>query len=172
MLMPLQFHSSRYKPDVSPGFILSALLVLISIPFETSSAQQSRTASVRSTHWPASSSSIRWVKSTQEGAALATKTKKPILLFVRSRNCHHCDRMEANNWANPQIANWVNQYFVPVQLTPERNREEIEQLRIKGYPATFVYSGNLRFLHRIDGYVDSDVLVRSIMEAVNRPHEN
>ena len=63
--------------------------------------------------------------------------------------------MQTDVWQNPQAASMVNQQFVPLKLTRESNPEAVQALQVKGFPATIVFSSGKKYLHKIDGYVNS-----------------
>lgn len=98
---------------------------------------------------------VQWLRSATQAAEAAKKTGKPILVYVRSATCHWCDRMQTDVWQNPQAASVINQQFVPLKLTREQNPEAVQALQVKGFPATIVFSAEKKYLHKIDGYVDS-----------------
>lgn len=105
---------------------------------------------------------VDWLRSASKAAELSETTGKPILVYVRSKTCHYCDLMQRNVWQNPQAVNEISKNFIPLKLTREENADSIEVLQIKGYPSTLVFSPQRKFLHRIDGYVDSKQFLREM----------
>lgn len=95
---------------------------------------------------------MKWYRSTSAATKAAKSSGKQILVFVRSPRCHYCDLMDAHVWSDPQVANALSKDFIPLMLQSDQNRAEIEPLKIKGYPATFLFSSDQKYISRIDGY--------------------
>ena len=105
---------------------------------------------------------VQWLRSAVQAASLAEETGKPILVYVRSANCHYCDLMQSNVWQDPLAASAINRDFIPLKLTREENPEAIEVLKIKGFPSTIIFSGDRRYVDRLDGYVDSERFLKAV----------
>ena len=45
---------------------------------------------------------IQWLRSAEQAASIAAQSGKPILVYVRSANCHYCDLMQTNVWQDPE----------------------------------------------------------------------
>jgi uncharacterized protein YyaL (SSP411 family) len=113
---------------------------------------------------PSYGQEVQWLRSAEQASALATQTGKPILVYVRSASCHYCDLMQTNVWQNPGAAAVVMRDFIPLKLTREENPEAIEVLKIKGYPATIIFSPDRQYVERVDGYVE----VEKFLSVVNK----
>lgn len=98
---------------------------------------------------------IQWLRSAEQAASLAAQSGKPILVYVRSANCHYCDLMQSNVWQDPATAEIVMRDFVPLKLSREENPEAVKVLQIKGYPSTVIFSADRRYVDRLDGYVEA-----------------
>lgn len=105
---------------------------------------------------------VQWLRSAVQAASLAEETGKPILVYVRSANCHYCDLMQANVWQDSMAAAAINRDFIPLKLTREENPEAIEVLKIKGFPSTIIFSADHRYIDRLDGYVDSERFLKAV----------
>ncbi len=97
---------------------------------------------------------IQWLRSAEQAAAEAAQSGKPILVYVRSANCHHCDMMQTNVWQDQATADAVMRDFVPLKLSREDNPEAVRVLQIKGYPSTVIFSADRQYVDRLDGYVE------------------
>ena len=107
---------------------------------------------------------VQWLRSATQAAEVAKKTGKPILVYVRSASCVWCDRMQKDVWENPQAAGVISQQFVPLKLTREQNAEALQALQVKGFPATIVFSADKKYLHKIDGYVNSSEFIQEMQK--------
>lgn len=97
---------------------------------------------------------IEWLRSAEQAATLAAQSGKPILVYVRSANCHYCDLMQTNVWQDQATAAGVMRDFVPLKLTREENPEAVKVLQIKGFPSTVIFSADRRYVDRLDGYLE------------------
>ena len=113
----------------------------------------------------ASAQEIRWLKSATQAAQLANETGKPILVYVRSASCHYCDKLQRDVWEDRTSALSIGRNFIPLKLTREDNAAELEALQIRGYPATFVFSPERKFVHRVDGYLERPKFMAELEEA-------
>ena len=99
---------------------------------------------------------IQWLRSAEQAASIAAQSGKPILVYVRSANCHYCDLMQSNVWQDPATVATVMRDFVPLKLTREDNPEAVQVLKIKGFPTTVIFSADRRYVDRLDGYVEAE----------------
>ncbi len=108
---------------------------------------------------------IRWLRSAEQAATLAAQSGKPILVYVRSANCHYCDLMQSNVWQDPTAVAAVNRDFVPLKLTREENPEAVQALQIKGFPSTVIFAADRRYVDRLDGYVEPEKFLKAVGRA-------
>ncbi|MEZ6138006.1 MAG: thioredoxin family protein [Pirellulaceae bacterium] len=107
---------------------------------------------------------VEWLRSAEQAAELSKKTGKPIMIYVRSENCHYCDRMQQEVWQNPMTAAIVMREFVPLKLTREENKEAVEAMKVKGYPSTLIFSAARTYVGRLDGYLSNEKFLAAISE--------
>lgn len=96
---------------------------------------------------------VQWLRSASEAARLAKTTGKPILVYVRSQNCHYCDLLQQNTWSDPAVKAMIMRDMVPLKLTLEENRDAVKALKVKGFPAVILFTPDRQFLAKIDGYL-------------------
>ncbi len=115
---------------------------------------------------------VQWLRSAEQAASVAAQTGKPILVYIRSANCHYCDLMQSNVWQDPTAASTISRDFVPLKLTREENPEAIDVLQVKGFPSTIIFSADRRYVDRLDGYVDSERFLKAVgkMRASSSTH--
>jgi len=99
---------------------------------------------------------IEWLRSAQQAGEVAAQSGKPILVYIRSANCHYCDLMQANVWQDPATVETVMRDFVPLKLTREENPQAVQVLHVKGFPTTVIFSADRRYVDRLDGYVEAE----------------
>ena len=114
---------------------------------------------------PAKTDGVQWLRSASEAAVLSQKTGKPILVYVRSENCHYCDLMQKNVWQDPTTAAIIMRDMIPLKLTLEENRAAVEAMKVKGYPSTILFSPQREYIARLDGYVGPEQFLARINQA-------
>ncbi|MBX2926971.1 MAG: DUF255 domain-containing protein [Saprospiraceae bacterium] len=75
----------------------------------------------------AAQTSVQWL-SWSEGTAKAAKENKKILLYVYTSSCGWCKKMEFETFQKSEVAQAVQEYFVPVKL----NAGDHAELEFKG----------------------------------------
>lgn len=96
---------------------------------------------------------LRWLESASEAAEQARATGKPILVYIRSENCHYCDLLQKKTWQDPKVRAMILNEMIPLKLTLEDNRDVVQAMKVRGYPSTLLFSADREYLTRIDGYV-------------------
>lgn len=109
-----------------------------------------------------------WVTSASQAAEMAETTGKPILVYVRSLNCHYCDLLQKKTWQDPKIKALIARDMIPLKLTLEDNREAVEAMKVRGYPSTLLFSAGREYLMRIDGFVSPQEFTQRVSKAYLR----
>lgn len=78
---------------------------------------------------------IGWL-SWEEALALSEKEPRKVLLYIHTTWCGWCKRMNANTLQQPEVADYINASFYPVQFDAEQQ----QQLEYKGKVYKFVDS--------------------------------
>ncbi len=63
---------------------------------------------------------VRWRPWSSKARQVAAEQDKPIFLSVGYSTCHWCHVMESESFENPQIAQLLNEHFVPVKVDREQ----------------------------------------------------
>ncbi len=114
---------------------------------------------------------IPWLRSATEAAIQSQATGKPILVYVRSKNCHYCDLLQKNTWQDPATKARVMKEMIPLKLTLEENKEAIEAMKVKGFPSVIVFSPQREFIGRYDGYMTPEQFQSQVSKSLlaNQP---
>lgn len=117
---------------------------------------------------------IPWLRSATEAAIQSQTTGKPILVYVRSKNCHYCDLLQKNTWQDPATKARVMKEMIPLKLTLEENKEAIEAMKVKGFPSVIVFSPRREFIGRFDGYMTPEQFQSQISKTMlaSQPQSN
>ncbi len=74
---------------------------------------------------------VDWYAWGDEAFKKAKKENKPIFLSIGYSTCHWCHVMERESFENPQIAEWINRYFIPIKVDREQ-RPDIDEIYMTG----------------------------------------
>jgi len=84
--------------------------------------------------------STDWYRNLDEAKAKAVELKKPILLFIHSRNCFYCPKMIENVFPTPKLAEQLNRDFVLLSLDGSTGSDSIEEDVTDQAPQRFITS--------------------------------
>ena len=85
---------------------------------------------------------------------VAQQKRIPMLVFVSMNRCAHCDRMERETYAHPQISRGIYRRFVTVKLKREQAPKVVKKLGVRAYPTTLVISTGGDLMARMEGFVE------------------
>ena len=81
-----------------------------------------------------------WYRNLDEAKAKAIELKKPILLFIHSRNCFYCPKMIEKVFPNPKLFKQLNRDFVLLSLDGSTDSDSIEEDVNDQAPPRFITS--------------------------------
>lgn len=84
--------------------------------------------------------STDWYRNLDEAKARAVKVKKPILLYITSRNCFYCPKMIENVFPTPKLAQQLKKDFVLLTLDGSTDADSIEEDVNDQAPERFITS--------------------------------
>ena len=62
------------------------------------------------------SNGVAWQAWSGESFARARSEGKPVLLSIAATWCHWCHEMDRTSYADPEIATFINERFVPIRV--------------------------------------------------------
>lgn len=124
-------------------YLTSRLALLGCVAFASAAAAQS----------PPAAEGVYWTRSVEQALMMARDTGAPILAYVTSEHCGYCRKMERETWSNPRIMVTVNESFVALELTAERDMKLIQQLGVTAFPTTLVFSPSGKVLTEATGFL-------------------
>ena len=83
-----------------------------------------------------SATEVNWSEWDDNAFAKAKAEDKPILLDIGAVWCHWCHRMDADTYAQPQIASFINENFVPIRVDNDRRPDINARYNMGGWPTT------------------------------------
>ncbi len=105
---------------------------------------------------------IHWRADLEQAHEEALKSNKPMLIVFDAEWCSFCKKMDQATFSDPAIITYVNNTFVPVQLSLEDNYRTAEILEVDRIPASVALSPNADLLGRIVGFVNAETYRESL----------
>src|SRR5579883_877767 len=74
----------------------------------------------------AAAQQVRWQPYSQSSFDLAQRMDRPVLIDIGAMWCHWCHVMDEKTYADPELARFINQNFVPIKVDRDQ-RPDIDQ---------------------------------------------
>lgn len=81
-------------------------------------------------------SKVEWQEWGKAAFEQAEREGKPILLGISAVWCHWCHVMDRGTYANDEIADFINQHFVPIRVDNDQRPDINERYNQGGWPTT------------------------------------
>src|SRR3989344_1034561 len=81
---------------------------------------------------------INWLEWGSEAFAKAKKEDKPILLDISAVWCHWCHRMDEDTYSDNEVANIINEKFIPIKVDNDKRPDVNARYNMGGWPTTAV----------------------------------
>jgi thioredoxin-related protein len=72
----------------------------------------------------------------KEGLAEAKSSGKPVMVMISQKGCGMCEYMEDVAFEDPQLAEYIEEHFIPVKLTPKEAKAL--GFRVFGTPTYYI----------------------------------
>lgn len=95
------------------------------------------------------------------------KSNRPILLYVSTNGCPHCDKMMAESYHKPEMKQMISESFEPVYVTRKAHPKLVKSLKVRWYPTTVLVGPNNKIMDVIEGYVDSKIFRRRLQTGLS-----
>jgi hypothetical protein len=115
---------------------------------------------------------VRWVPedTAEQAPAIARRTGKPLFVDLYAPGCKGCEKLDKTTYLDREVADVLNERFVPVLLNARR---ESEALRVLGGGHAYVFSPVLivrapdgRELRRTTGYLSPQAMLLELQIAL------
>jgi uncharacterized protein YyaL (SSP411 family) len=81
-------------------------------------------------------SGIAWLPWSADGFARARAERKLVLLSITAAWCCWCDEMDQTSYADPAVADFISDRFVPIRIDADRRPDISERYNLGGWPTT------------------------------------
>ncbi len=95
---------------------------------------------------------VAWQTDLRRAAETAQALKMPMLVKVGAPWCVYCKKMTKETYSNREIADHVNQCFIPVVVDADQNKQFVKAVGVRSLPTTVIVSHDLKIIQRITGY--------------------
>ncbi len=112
---------------------------------------------------------IAWKPHDLAAFTQAAKEKKFLLLDLEAVWCHWCHVMDAKTYADPKVAAYINQHFIPLKADHDARPDLAERYRDWGWPATIVLAPDGTEIVKRAGYIDPESMLQLLTTIVNDP---
>ena len=82
------------------------------------------------------SPAVAWHEWGHQAFATAQQLDKPILLSINAVWCYWCHQMDDGAYADPEVASYLNQHFVPVRVDTDHRPDINARYNVGGWPTT------------------------------------
>ena len=101
---------------------------------------------------------IKWYKY-NEGIKLAKQQDKKVFIDFYADWCTFCKKMEKDTFTNADIANYLNQNFIPVKVFTEKDTKLSYKYGITGLPSFIFLDENTKRITKLPGFVSAKNLM-------------
>ncbi|MBU1228260.1 MAG: thioredoxin family protein, partial [Actinobacteria bacterium] len=96
--------------------------------------------------------SISWL-SYGEGLAAAAESGRLVLIDFHADWCKYCKKMDKETFADPGVIRLIEEYFVPVSVDTEKEREPARRFGVRSLPTIWFLESDGTPLTPLPGFV-------------------
>ncbi len=112
---------------------------------------------------------IAWQPWSDAVFAKAAREGKLVLLDMEAVWCHWCHVMDETTYRDPSVVALLNAKFIVVKVDQDGNPALSQRYEDWGWPATVMFDGNGRELHKERGYVEPAAMAQVLQTLIDKP---
>jgi uncharacterized protein YyaL (SSP411 family) len=83
----------------------------------------------------------------------AQEQHRPLVLFITSGDCYHCERMSRDTYHDRQVMSDLRDQFVLASIESERYPKLLRTLKVQAFPTTVIITPDAQVIDAMTGYV-------------------
>ena len=115
-------------------------------------------------------SPVHWLDSDQQAFRLAREQNKPVLLYLEAVWCHWCHVIDQQTYADPSVADLVNEYFIPLRIDQDNRPDLANRYRDYGWPATIFFTPEGVDMVKRQGFIGPEPFARLLQAIIDDPN--
>jgi thioredoxin-related protein len=100
----------------------------------------------------AHAASIQWQSYSDKTFARAAAQNKLVFVYVKSKTCSWCAKMNNETFSSPGIISLINKKFIPVSVDVVSDAAIASRLHTNGTPTLIVINSSQHEISRLEGY--------------------
>lgn len=105
---------------------------------------------------------LPWQNDLATAQELSVKHGRPLLIFVMTKNCGFCTKMEQKTWSDDAVNQRLQKALVPLRLDADKHPEIAAQFGVEDFPTTLIYGANRKLLGHFVGYAPPDRVLQTL----------
>ena len=103
---------------------------------------------------PVRAQEVGWRNDYEAAQREAQATGRPMFLDFGTHSCIWCQKLDATFHA-PAVMNLLNQYFIPVRIDADRERELTNRMGIHSFPTLVILDPSGKLIDRREGFLEA-----------------
>lgn len=118
---------------------------------------------------PGGQSKVAWRVWSDDIFQRAKSEQKLVVLNLEAVWCHWCHVMEAQTYSRTDVAELLNQRFIPVKVDQDSRPDLSTRYQDYGWPATIFFNSSGKELAKRSGFIEPEAMVRLLQRLVENP---
>jgi len=115
-------------------------------------------------------SKVKWYDY-KTGMEQAKDQDKLVYMMFHSDSCTYCKMMDETTFSDSEVADYLNDKFIPVQVNGDKDRLIASQYKVRAYPSSFFLKSNSDVIGFKMGYMDIKNFMK-LIDFVNTEYSN
>jgi thioredoxin-related protein len=99
---------------------------------------------------------IQWRSEYTQALIESERRGLPLVVDFTTKPCFWCDKLDQTTFRDPRIINLINQNYVPLRISADRDPKLAQEMRIAAYPTLVLAGPGRKILYMREGYHDAE----------------